>query len=214
MSKGETTRQRIIAQAAPLFNQRGYKGCSLNDIMEVTGLEKGGIYRHFSSKEELAAEAFDFAWATTFTRRTQGLDEIPNQVDRLKEYISRYVYRSGLPGGCPLLNTAIDSDDGNLVLRERVQKALRDWKTMLVRILKDGIAAGTVSAEVVPEEVANLIISTLEGSVVLSRIERNDDAMRSARERLTVFLESRIRNKQQTPAKAASRPSKKIHRKK
>ncbi len=62
MSKGEATRQRIIALAAPLFNQHGYNGCSLNDIMEATGLEKGGIYRHFESKEELAAEAFDFAW--------------------------------------------------------------------------------------------------------------------------------------------------------
>ena len=31
--------------------------------MDATGLEKGGIYRHFESKEELAAEAFDFAWA-------------------------------------------------------------------------------------------------------------------------------------------------------
>ena len=53
MSKGEETRQRIIAQAAPLFNQLGYEGCSLQDIMDATGLEKGGIYRHFGSKEEL-----------------------------------------------------------------------------------------------------------------------------------------------------------------
>ena len=55
MSKGQLTRQRIIAQAAPLFNQRGYEGCSINDVMAATGLEKGGIYRHFESKEELAA---------------------------------------------------------------------------------------------------------------------------------------------------------------
>ena len=61
MSKGEETRLRIVAEAAPLFNQRGYEGCSIQDIMDATGLEKGGIYRHFESKEELAAEAFDFA---------------------------------------------------------------------------------------------------------------------------------------------------------
>ena len=45
--------------AAPIFNQHGYEGSSLNDLMEATGLKKGGIYRHFASKEELAAEAFD-----------------------------------------------------------------------------------------------------------------------------------------------------------
>jgi AcrR family transcriptional regulator len=60
MTKGEQTRQRIVAEAAPVFNQRGYEGSSLADLMKATGLKKGGIYRHFSSKEELAAEAFDY----------------------------------------------------------------------------------------------------------------------------------------------------------
>ena len=55
--KKEQTRQRIVAEAAPVFNQRGYAGSSLADLMKATGLEKGGIYRHFSSKEELAGEA-------------------------------------------------------------------------------------------------------------------------------------------------------------
>ena len=46
--------------AAPIFNERCYEGSSLNDLMQATGLKKGGIYRHFSSNEELAAEAFDY----------------------------------------------------------------------------------------------------------------------------------------------------------
>ena len=59
MRKGERTRQEIIRKAAPVFNQKGYAGAALSDLMRATGLEKGGIYRHFSSKEALAAEAFD-----------------------------------------------------------------------------------------------------------------------------------------------------------
>ena len=57
MSKGDQTRERIIAKAAELFNQRGLEGTSMADLMEATGLEKGGIYRHFPSKEAVAAEA-------------------------------------------------------------------------------------------------------------------------------------------------------------
>src|SRR5271170_4930943 len=90
MGKGEETRRRIIEEAAPLFNQRGYEGCSIQDIMDATGLEKGGIYRHFDSKEELAAEAFDFAWATTSAKRRQKLDSIPDHVDRLKQHIANF----------------------------------------------------------------------------------------------------------------------------
>ncbi len=62
MRKGEQTRQEIIREAAPIFNQHGYEGAALSDLMKATGLEKGGIYRHFESKQQLAAEAFDYAW--------------------------------------------------------------------------------------------------------------------------------------------------------
>jgi TetR/AcrR family transcriptional regulator, transcriptional repressor for nem operon len=61
MRKGELTRERIVRRTAPLFNQQGYFGASLADIMRATGLEKGGIYNHFGSKEALALEAFDYA---------------------------------------------------------------------------------------------------------------------------------------------------------
>ena len=57
MSKGELTRRRIVAQAAPIFNQKGFAGTALSDLMQATGLEKGGIYRHFESKDQLFFEA-------------------------------------------------------------------------------------------------------------------------------------------------------------
>src|SRR5499425_2961258 len=114
MSKGEETRERIIAKAAELFNQRGLEGTSLSDLMEATGLEKGGIYRHFPSKEGLAAEAFDYAWRETLNARIHDLDATSNTVERLKQLVANFIDRRGIiPGGCPLLNTAVDTDDGN-----------------------------------------------------------------------------------------------------
>ena len=75
MSKGEVTRQRIVEAAAGLFNQRGFENASLSELMEATGLEKGGIYRHFASKEELATAAFDYAWGAATQARMHDLDE-------------------------------------------------------------------------------------------------------------------------------------------
>jgi TetR/AcrR family transcriptional repressor of nem operon len=40
MTKGERTRREIVEKAAPLFNQKGYEGTSLSDLMEATGLKK------------------------------------------------------------------------------------------------------------------------------------------------------------------------------
>src|SRR5260370_23533859 len=126
MSKGEKTRQRIVAEAATLFNQRGFEGGSMADLMQATGLEKGGIYRHFSTKEELAAEAFDYAWQAATDARMHDLDSVANSVDSLKRFMSNFINRrqSG-PAGGPLLNTEIRADAGTTVLRDRASTSMR-----------------------------------------------------------------------------------------
>src|ERR1700680_5175438 len=124
--KGEATRQDIIRKAAPIFNQKGYSGTALSDLMRATGLGKGGIYRHFESKQELARDAFDHAWKLAMDTRFEGTQEIPNTVDRLIQVVRNFRDRRvGLvPGGCPLLNTAIDSDHSNPHLRAKARHAL------------------------------------------------------------------------------------------
>src|SRR5271165_690258 len=193
MGKGEETRRRIIEQAAPLFNQRGYEGCSIQDIMDATGLEKGGIYRHFESKEELAAEAFDFAWATTSEKRRQKLDAILDHVDRLKQHIANFVARSGFPGGCPLLNTTVHSANENPVLRQRVRDALHGWQRMLGEIVEEGKQARMIREDINACKLANLIIGNIEGAMLIGRIERTDQALRDALEHLNEYLETRVR---------------------
>src|ERR1700727_941237 len=149
MKKGDRTRERIIRQAAPLFNQRGYEGSSMQEIMAATSLEKGGIYRHFESKQELAAEAFDYAWAEALRARRHDLERIENSVDQLIQFIANFVERRGsVPGGCPLLNTAMDSDDGNAVLRARARKALLGWQNFLEAIVAEGIRKSEIRANV------------------------------------------------------------------
>ncbi len=195
MSKGMETRERIIQLAAPIFNKHGYEGTALSDLMGATGLEKGGIYRHFASKEELAAEAFDFAWTTAVRVRSEGVEATGNAVDRLKRMIENFVdIRTGLvPGGCPLLNTAIDADDGNVVLRERVRKALDSWLERLAAIVKQGIKRGEIRKAVDAGEIAALIVSNLEGALMVSRLSRNRQAMHWAKEHLYEYLEERVR---------------------
>src|SRR5260370_14885995 len=115
MRKGEQTRREIIRKAAAIFNQKGYDGAALSDLMRATGLEKGGIYRHFEGKEELAGDAFDHAWKVAMDARFQGTEKIPNTVDRLKQIVRNFRDRRTVlgPGGFLLLNTAIDTDDCN-----------------------------------------------------------------------------------------------------
>jgi TetR/AcrR family transcriptional repressor of nem operon len=189
MSKGELTRQRIIEEAAPIFNQRGFAGCSMQDVLEATGLEKGGVYRHFASKEELAAEAFQYAWKRVAKARREGQDAISGAVAKLQYSVRRFAETPGVfPGGCPLMNTAIDADDGNPVLRDLVCAAMKEWKARLSSIVEDGLVRGEIRGGVEPRRIANTIISTLEGALMISRLEGNRTAIEDARKTLELML--------------------------
>lgn len=198
MRKGEQTRQEIIRKAAPIFNQKGYEGAALSDLMEATGLEKGGIYRHFDSKQQLAAEAFDHAWKIASDARREGTEDIPNAVDRLKQIVRNFrERRAGLvPGGCPLLNTAVDSDDGNPLLRAKAREALAGWLRYLEVISEEGKRRGEIRPDVDSGELATLIVCTLEGSLMMRRLQKSGDALDLAIHHLEGYLETNVRHRQ------------------
>src|SRR6202043_3511211 len=196
--KGEQTRQEIIRRAAPIFNQRGYDGAALSDLMRATGLKKGGIYRHFGSKQELAGDAFDHAWKIAMETRFEGTEQIPNTVDRLKQIVRNFRDRRAgvVPGGCPLLNTAADCDDGNPQLRAKARQALSSWLNRLQVIAEEGKRRGEVRSDVASAKLAMLIVSTLEGSFMIRRLQKNDGPLDLACYHLVEYLETKVRVRQ------------------
>jgi TetR/AcrR family transcriptional repressor of nem operon len=195
--KGEETRKEIIRKSAPIFNRKGYSGAALSDLMRATGLEKGGIYRHFESKEELAGDAFDHAWKVAMDARFEGTEDIANSVDRLKQIVRNFRdRRTGLvPGGCPLLNTAIDSDDGNPQLRAKARQALSSLLSRLQSIADEGQRRGEVRGDVDSAKLAILIASTLEGSIMLSRLQKKEEPRDLAVRHLEEYLETGVRSR-------------------
>src|SRR4051812_31147592 len=103
MTKGAQTRQHIIQQAATLFNQHGYTGLSISDVMQGTGLQKGGIYRHFESKEQLALAAFDYAQQQSTDRLVAAAATETDAVKQLLAVVAAFhalTLRPPMPGGC------------------------------------------------------------------------------------------------------------------
>ena len=189
MTKGTITRERIIAAAAPIFNRHGFEGASITEILDATGLEKGGLYRHFASKEELAVASFRHVLANTVKLRTEGLDEIANAGDKLRFTVQRFIESPSIvPGGCPLLNTVIDSDDGNPALYRLARKAIRNWKSRLLRIVEDGIKRREIQSSVEPRRIANTIVAILEGAQMISRMEDSQQALEDAQESLDILI--------------------------
>ncbi len=196
MSKGEQTREMILAQAAQLFSRQGYFGSSLSDIMHETGLEKGGIYNHFSSKEQLALEAFDHVIALLEQRIRRLLSGKTHAIDRLLALVSHFQSLLDDPivvGGCPILNTAIEADDAHPALRDRARAAMDRLRDTIERIITRGIQRQEIRSEVDVDTFVTVFIATLEGAVMLSKLYQDPAHMRRAAAYLTHYIETVLR---------------------
>lgn len=196
MSKGEQTREMILAQAAQLFSRQGYFGSSLSDIMHETGLEKGGIYNHFASKEQLALEAFDYSIALLDQRIRLYLKGKTHAVDRLfamLSYFQSLIDDPILVGGCPILNTAIETDDAHPALRERARAAMDRLCTTIERILTKGMQRGELRSDLDVGSCVTIFIATLEGTVMLSKLYQDPTHMRRSVAYLKRYIETDLR---------------------
>lgn len=191
MRKGEKTREYIIMQAAELFNQQGYFGSSMADIMQVTGLRKGGIYNHFESKDELALAAFDYAvdvLSRAYLEAIKGKKTVAEQLIAIVSVYKNVVEAPPLKGGCPILNTAIESDDTHPALREKAAQAMDQFLNFLHMLINRGIRKGEIKEDADPESIAIFITSTMEGAVMLSKLYQDNHYIQQALEQLRVYI--------------------------
>lgn len=197
MGKGERTREMILEKTANLFNRRGYAASSLSEVMEATGLEKGGIYNHFSSKDDLALATFDYA-ARRMTERLewllQGRRTAQSRLRALLEVFTEMAQNPVIEGGCPIMNAAIESDDAHPELRARVRVVMNDWRTRIRGMVEQGVARGELRPGLDSDALATVMISTLEGSVMLSRLYRDLRHVRHA----VAFLDAHIKTLEAT----------------
>jgi TetR/AcrR family transcriptional repressor of nem operon len=195
MSKAKQTKEKILKQAAELFNQQGYSGSSMSDIMRVTGLQKGGIYNHFKSKDELALEAFDYAIACIRERFRAALKNKHHTIDRLQAMIAvhrSFIDNPPINGGCPILNTAIESDDAHPALRDRAQWAMNSWRDSICQIIQKGIEKGEIRQTVNADEVATILIATIEGAIMMSKLYGDSIHMERAINHLSDYINNHL----------------------
>lgn len=180
-TKGELTRERIVASAASLFNRRGYAGASMSDLMAAAGLEKGGLYRHFDSKQAIATAAFDLAAKLHGDRIRAHLSVAPSDASSrlvaVAAAMASIAVDPPIAGGCPLLNTAIESDDAEgevyPALRARARAGMRRLLATIERIVADGVSRGEFRAGTNARVEASGVVATMEGALMLTKL--NDD---------------------------------------
>ena len=100
-TKGEITKARVLQTASRLINEKGFCNTSINDIIQATGVKKGNLYFHFSSKEDLSLAVLEeankqfIAFLSRSLRGERPLERLANLFDAVFEKQSRTLFVGG-----------------------------------------------------------------------------------------------------------------------
>ena len=177
----DATSDRILDVAERLVQTRGFHGFSYADVAAELGITRAALHYHYRGKVELGAALID----RYHERFRQRLDEIaeasPSALQRLQDYtgIYRAVFADGRMCLCGMLAAEFDTLDEPL--GEALLSFFDTNYGWLAGVLDDGHVAGELRSGADPRETAELMVSTLEGAMLLNRpsgnVRRFDDVI-------------------------------------
>lgn len=173
MRNPELTRQTILQTSSILFNTQGYKATSLSDICKASKLTKGAIYKNFRDKAELEKEALLFMCKKLLSDITIGIsvaDTAQKKLLAILKYFEGYHANPPFEGGCPIMNASVEFDDNNPELKIVVQNVMEMMHQNLCLVIKNGIVHGQIRKDSDVNGLASIIISSLEGAVMMIKM--------------------------------------------
>lgn len=182
MGKATVTRQFIIGKTAPVFNSKGYDGTTLNDLTEATGLTKGSLYGNFANKEEIAIAVFQYSMEKVREAARLKMDKGKSCKEKLLallDFYSQYVFSSPIPGGCPLMNNAVEADDHHVFMKKAVAAEIKKTIDLIAALLSCGKKEGEFQSSINEKEIAHLFFCSIEGAIIVSRVSSSEVAMKT-----------------------------------
>ncbi|PKL18193.1 MAG: hypothetical protein CVV49_06985 [Spirochaetae bacterium HGW-Spirochaetae-5] len=193
MQKGDETKERIKDAALRLFHLRGYGSTSISDIIESTGVKKGNLYFHYSSKENLALEVLKGALAlyeehiSAGVKRGASADKLESLINAIADYHINGNFRAG----CIFGNMALESGGTGSEISEFVKDVFTQWENNFERIINLSVKEGDLVLRETPRVLARMIISSIEGGLMLSKIYGKIDPLLNCREFILSALRER-----------------------
>ena len=129
-TKGEATREAILAHALGLATRIGFEGLTIGRLAEALQMSKSGLFAHFRSKEGLQLEILRFAGARMVETVVKPAFAVERGEPRVRALFDRWLaweQSPDLPGGCPFMAASFELDDRPGPVRDFVVQNLRDW---------------------------------------------------------------------------------------
>ncbi len=169
------TRERLIEAARELFWVQGFEATSVAEILEKAEVNSGSLYYYFSSKEELLLAVLEqykeMLWPMVIEPAFQQVSDPVARIFAILEGYRRGLLYTVFTGGCPIGNLAIEVGDHHPEARKRIAENFEGWVEWIRKCLED--AGERVPAEVDRQQLAQFVLTVMEGAVMQSRAHAN-----------------------------------------
>ncbi|MGW5867787.1 TetR/AcrR family transcriptional regulator [Streptomyces sp. NPDC055239] len=188
--RGET-RARILRTAADLFQRQGYGATGLNQVLAESGAPKGSLYFHFpQGKEQLAAEAVALAGGELGERMASVVSSAAGPRDAVVgvgELLADELRESGFRDGCPVATVALEQAGGDGPISDVCRLTYDTWLLGLSESLRGWGAADDEAAEL-----AELVLSSLQGALLLAQVRRDTSVISTVARRVASVVEQSL----------------------
>jgi TetR/AcrR family transcriptional repressor of nem operon len=172
-----SNKDKILANGLQVMLERGYVGASVRDIVEAAGVPQGSFTNHFDSKEAFSLEILDiyFANSRVVIDETLRNDALP-PLKRLRAYFDENISRiknHDCKNGCLVGNFAAEASDHSEIIRKRLSEIYTELREAVAYCLKAAVKAGELPKSLRTNEVANFIVTGLQGAFLVSKVERD-----------------------------------------
>jgi TetR/AcrR family transcriptional repressor of nem operon len=191
--KGERTQQHILESAERVFLQKGFAATSITDLMAAAGVTKGSLYFHFNSKEQIGLAVLERARQSFMAFLDEALQgETPGQsLDNFFRRACDYHTEAAFVGGCLFGNTALETSDTEPGFARFVAQVFADWREKVEIVISKAQQTGQVRNDIAADELAQFVISVLEGSIMQARLYKDGRPLTDGTNTLRRLLELR-----------------------
>lgn len=184
MKKISATKKRMIQAAFDLFHARGIRQTSVDDILKATKTGKSQFYHYFGSKDGLIADVIQYV--TGWTKQAPSDTPYPYTINTWQEleswfgfFVSMQEYYQ-FDRSCPLMTIGVDLDTEQDTIRQKIKDITRHMYHQITAFFEQEKRKGILPDTVDAGHLAQFAFTTLQGGLLLAKVERDNTALKNA----------------------------------
>ena len=195
--KGARTQKKIIYAALQLFSVKGYFHTSISDILNATGLTKGGLYCHFQSKEDIWFAVYEEAVQIWREIVFQEMRTVADPLDRIERtcgnVLQRYLAEDTFDGGCFFVNMLVELSGQSATMSRQILRGFVGFSKLFQAWLAEADAQHLLKPGLNFKEVANFLVIILNGAATLYVSSRDKSVLQQSAGQIQFYIQQLMR---------------------